>query len=61
LSVGGESSSSTSRPTDGGAGQDGDKAADHSGATTADPALEGFGWSEYLDQIVDGIPVGIRE
>ena len=26
-----------------------------------DPALEGFGLSEYLDQIVEGAPVGIRE
>lgn len=26
-----------------------------------DPALEGYGWSEYLDQIIDGAPVGIRE
>ena len=26
-----------------------------------DPALIGYGWSEYLDQIVDGKPVGIDE
>lgn len=25
------------------------------------PGLVGYGWSEYLDQIVDGDPVGIRE
>ncbi len=37
-------------PTTSGSGEDG-----------TDPALEGFGWSEYLDQIVDGAPVGIRE
>lgn len=60
LSVGGESPSSSGKPTDGAAGQD-DDTADHSGEASADPALEGFGWSEYLDQIVDGAPVGIRE
>lgn len=26
-----------------------------------DPALVGYGWSEYLDQIIDDVPVGIRE
>ncbi len=36
-----------------------DSQADDPAAT--DPALEGFGWSEYLDQIIDGAPVGIRE
>jgi hypothetical protein len=62
LSVGGESSSSAGRHTDGGdAAQEDDNSADHNGESIADPALEGFGWSEYLDQIVDGAPVGIRE
>jgi hypothetical protein len=26
-----------------------------------DPGLVGHGWSEYLDQLVDDVPVGIRE
>jgi hypothetical protein len=25
------------------------------------PGTSGFGWSEYLDQIIDGSPVGVRE
>lgn len=33
----------------------------HAPAGGGDPALVGYGWSEYLDQIVDGTPVGKDE
>jgi hypothetical protein len=59
LGVGSEAHAPTG---DGTAGHDDDDDARYrDGEGTADPALEGFGWSEYLDQIVDGAPVGIRE
>jgi hypothetical protein len=35
--------------------------AGHEPAGEEDPALVGYGWSEYLDQIVDGVPVGKDE
>ena len=31
------------------------------GADGDHPGLVGYGWSEYLDQIIDGAPVGLRE
>ncbi len=34
--------------------------ADHDGSGEH-PGLTGYGWSEYLDQIIDDSPVGIRE
>lgn len=40
---------------------DGATAGTGEGGSSDDPALEGYGWSEYLDQIVDGAPVGILE
>ncbi len=49
---------SLSSPLSNRATGDGDAPVDDTGA---DPALVGYGWSEYLDQIIDGAPVGIRE